>query len=395
MPIERQLLIASVLVLVSILASKISTRLGVPALLCFLGIGMLAGSEGVGGIYFDNTELAQSLGVVALAFILFAGGLDTNWSTVRAALWPAFSLATIGVILTTVLVGLFSFFVLKLSLLQGLLIGAIISSTDAAAVFSVLRAQDLKLRGRLASILELESGSNDPMAVFLTIGLTELIVTPDQSPLVLIPLFFQQMFIGALCGLLCGWCAVLVIKRLHLDVEGLYPVLTIALVIFIYGLTATLKGSGFLAVYIAGILLGNHPLRQADSLTRFHDGLAWLMQIAMFLTLGLLVFPSRLRDVMIGGLLIALFQIFVARPASVFISLLLARLGLGEKLFISWVGLRGAVPIVLATFPLLAGAPNASSLFDLVFFIVLASVLLQGTLIPFVARWLKVTVSAV
>jgi cell volume regulation protein A len=394
MRVDVLLLLASVFLLVSILASKISRKLGIPALLVFLGIGMLAGSDGPGGIYFDDALLAQSIGVIALAFILFAGGLDTDWHNVRPAGLSALSLATIGVLLTTLLIGVFAAFLLQISPLEGLLLGAIISSTDAAAVFAILRDRNLQLKGRLAPLLELESGSNDPMAVFLTIGFTGLLLDPQRSPLMLLLLFVQQMGLGAVFGLLIGKGAIWLISRLHLEVEGLYPVLTIALVLLTYGLTAFLGGSGFLAVYLLGLLLGNSALHRIDPLTRFHDGIAWLMQITMFLTLGLLVFPSRLPAVAGSGIVIALALLFIARPASVLISLLFTRFSLREKLFAGWVGLRGAVPIVLATFPLLAGFPRAPSFFDLVFFIVLASVLLQGPSLPFVARWLGVAASS-
>jgi potassium/hydrogen antiporter len=273
---------------------------------------------------------------------------------------------------------------------RGLLLGAIISATDAAAVFSVLGARNLHLRGRLLPLLELESGSNNPMAVFLTIGLTNLLTNPQESVFPVILSFVQQMAVGAICGLLLGWGAILLISRLNLDVEGLYPVLTIALVLLTYGLTATLGGSGFLAVYLAGLLLGNSSVQRVDRLTRFHDGIAWLMQIGTFLILGLLVFPSRLPAVVVSGLLITAVVIFLARPVSVLLTLLPMKMSLQEKLFVSWVGLRGAAPIVLATFPLLARIPKASFLFDLVFFVVLASVLLQGTSVPLVAKWLGV-----
>jgi len=387
---DEGLLISSVLLLLSILAWKVSNRLGIPALLLFLAIGMLAGSDGPGGIYFDNAFVAQSVGVVALAFILFAGGLDTQWKTVRPALGAALVLSTLGVLLTAVVVAIFALFILHFSFLDGLLLGAIISATDAAAVFSVLGARSLKLSGKLLPLLELESGMNDPMAVFLTIGLTSLLTNPQESVFTVIVLFVQQMGVGAVCGLLLGWGAILLISRLKLDEEGLYPVLTIALVLFTYGLTATLGGSGFLAVYLVGLLLGNSSIQRVDRLTRFHDGLAWLMQIGMFLVLGLLIFPSRLPAVIVSGLLITGVAVFIARPVSVLIVLLPVKMSLREKLFVSWVGLRGAVPIVLATFPLLADLHNASFLFDLVFFVVFASVLLQGTSVPLVAKWLGV-----
>ena len=390
MHFEDWLFVSSLLLLLSIFAWKVSSRLGIPALLLFLGIGMLAGSDGPGGIYFDDALLAQSVGVVALAFILFAGGLETEWQVVRPALGGALSLSTIGVLLTAMVVAVFALLVLHVSFLEGLLLGAIISATDAAAVFSVLGARNLQLTGKLLPLLELESGTNDPMAVFLTLGLTRLLTNPHESVVGVILLFVQQMGVGVVLGLLIGWVAIWLLNRLQLDVEGLYRVFTIALVLFTYGLTAILGGSGFLAVYLVGLLLGNSSVQRVDRLSRFHDGIAWLMQIGMFLLLGLLVFPSRLPAVLGSGLLITAVAVFVARPVSVFIALFPVKMSWQEKCFVSWVGLRGAVPIVLATFPLLAGLPRASLLFDLVFFVVLVSVLLQGASAPVVARWLGV-----
>jgi cell volume regulation protein A len=388
--IEHILLGTAVLLLLSILASKASGRLGVPSLLLFLGVGMLAGSEGPGGIPFDNAYVAQSLGVVALVFILFAGGLETAWESARTVIWKAVALSTLGVIITALSVGLFATYILGFSLLQGLLLGAIVSATDAATVFAVLRARSVGLKGEIRPLLELESGSNDPMAVFLTVGLTGLLTRPDASMLGLIPHFFQQMALGALLGYAFGKGMVFVINRMRLEAEGLYPVMTMAMVMLAYAGTAAVGGNGFLAVYLAGLVLGNHDFIHKQSLIRFHDGLAWLMQIAMFLALGLLVFPSRLLPVMGAGLLAALVLMFVARPLSVYITLVFTRMGWREKTMISWVGLRGAVPIILATFPLLAGVPHADTIFNIVFFIVLTSVLLQGTTLPVVARWLKV-----
>ena len=390
MHFDEWLFIAAILLLLSILAWKISSRLGIPALLLFLVIGMLTGSDGPGGIYFDDAQAAQSIGIVALAFILFAAGLETDWKSVRPVLWSALSLSTLGVLLTALIVALFSLWLLHVSFAEGLLLGAIVSATDAAAVFSVLGAKNMQLKGKLLPLLELESGTNDPMAVFLTIGLTNLLTHPQESIGGILLLFVQQMGIGAVLGLLLGIVSIWLIKRLNLDVEGLYRVFTIALVLFAYGLTALLGGSGFLAVYLVGTLLGNSKVQHVDRLSRFHDSLAWLMQIAMFLILGLLVFPSRLPAVFLSGLLITAVAVFIARPASVLLSLLLAKMNLREKLFVSWVGLRGAVPIVLATFPLLAGVNKAPFLFDLVFFVVLASVLLQGASVPLVAKWLGV-----
>ena len=384
--IDEILLIASVLLLLAITASKASSRLGVPGLLLFIVIGMLAGSDGPGGIPFDNAWQAQSLGVVSLAFILFAGGLETEREKIRPIIWQGLSLSTIGVLITTFLVAGFARMLLKISWPESLLLGAIVSSTDAAAVFSVLRSQNIGLKGHIKPLLELESGSNDPMAVFLTTGLIQLMVHSEYSVARLIPMFILQMGIGAVAGILIGRVTIALINRLKLQSEGLYPVLTTAVVLLAYGATALLNGNGFLAVYLAGIEIGNGDFIHKRSLIRFHDGLSWLMQIAMFLVLGLLVFPSHLVPVAGVGTLLAVFLILVARPASVFLSLLFSRMQTREKVLVSWVGLRGAVPIVLATFPLLAGLPDAALYFDLVFFIVLASVLFQGTTIGFVAR---------
>jgi cell volume regulation protein A len=390
--IDAILLVAAALLLLSVVASKTSGRLGVPALLVFLAIGMLAGSDGPGGIAFDDPWLAQSLGVVALALILYAGGLDTDWRTVRPMLREGVALATLGVLLTAGILGGLVHLLLGYSLLEGWLLGAIVSSTDAAAVFAVLRARNVRLTHRLKSLLELESGSNDPMAVFLTVSAIHLLLSPEPSRMVgTIALdFVVQMSAGAATGYLVGRGTVLLVNRLRLEYEGLYPVLTLSLVLLTYGASEALGGNGFLAVYVAGLVAGNSDFLHKRSLVRFHDGLAWLMQIVMFLALGLLVFPSRLVTVAGAGLVTALVLMLLARPVSVFLVLAPSRLSLREKTLVAWVGLRGAVPIVLATFPLLAGVPSADDLFDLVFFVVLASVALQGPSIPAVARWLGV-----
>jgi potassium/hydrogen antiporter len=389
-PIENIILAASILLLLSVIASKASGGLGLPQLLLFMAIGMLAGSDGLGGIYFDDPYLTQFIGVMALAFILFDGGLATELKTIRPVLWKGLLLSSVGVLLTAVFVGVFVHLVLDFSLLQGLLLGAIVSSTDAAAVFSVLRSKSVRLKGDLEPLLEFESGTNDPMAVFLTIGLTQMIVTPNGSFLALVPMFAWQMSLGALSGYMLGRSMAAFVNQFKLAYDGLYPVLTIAMVLLTYGITTFLGGNGFLAVYLAGLVMRHHDFIHRRSIMRFHDGLAWLMQIAMFLALGLLVFPTQLPPIAGSGLLIAAFLILIARPLSVFITLAFNRLSVREKLMISWVGLRGAAPIILATFPLLDGVDGANTIFHLVFFIVLTSVLLQGTLIPYVASWLKV-----
>jgi cell volume regulation protein A len=388
-PLETILLVASILLIAGVLVSKISTRLGIPALLLFIGLGMLAGSEGPGGIPYDDPRSAQFMGVVALAFILFAGGFDTDRKSLSRVLRQGLSLATLGVLITAVVVGFVAMAVLKLSWLEGLLLGSIVSSTDAAAVFSILRGQRVDLKGATTPLLELESGSNDPMAAFLTMAVIALLRDPHASWLSIPLMFVLQMAVGAVAGFAIGKGTVLLLKWLKLESEGLYPVLTIGTVLLAYSVPAILHGSGFLAVYIAGIVIGDSDVIQKRSLMQFHDGVAWLMQIAMFLVLGLLVFPSRLIAVSAPSLLISLALILVARPIAVFTALAAARLRFTEKVFISWVGLRGAVPIVLATFPYLAGIPKPDLYFDVVFFIVLSSVLLQGTTLRYAARRLR------
>ncbi len=382
---------AAVLVLVGVLASKFSARLGIPALLLFLAIGMLAGSDGPGGIEFDDYELAQSVGILALAFILFDGGLSTNWASVRPVLREGVILATAGVAVTAVVVGWIASLALDVSLTAGLLLGAIVSSTDAAAVFSVLRSRNASMKGELGPLLELESGSNDPMAAFLTVGLLQLLVDPAASVARLVPLFLLQMTVGAAVGLAVAWAAVTAINRARLEYDGLYPVVTLGVVLLTYGVAALLGGSGFLAVYVAGLRMGTSDFVHKRRLVGFHDAIAWLSQIAMFLALGLLVFPSRLPDIVGRGLLVAAVLVLVARPVAVFATLIGSRLRAREKLLVSWVGLRGAVPIILATFPLVEGVPQAETIFDVVFFAVVVSVAVQGTTIPAVARWLGVS----
>lgn len=390
MSVELLLLITGVLLGVSIVATRTTSRFGVPALLLFLSIGMLAGSEGPGGLAFGDYQLAQTVGVVALIFILFSGGLDTNWSAIRPVFVQGMLLANGGVLLSAILLGGFAILLFGFDWKTGLLLGAIVSSTDAAAVFSVLRERGVNLKHNLEPLIELESGSNDPIAVFLTLGLVGLIITPSASIIELVPKFIMQMAVGAGGGWLCGFLMVMSINRIRLQQEGLYVVFSLALTLLCYGLVALLGGNGFLAVYLAGIIVGNRNIVHKRTILRFHDGVAWLMQITMFLSLGLLVFPSALIPVAPQGLLVALFLIFVARPLSVAAVLVWFRRSPGELLMVGWAGLRGAVPIVLATFPLLAGVPDAILIFNVIFFVVIVSVLLQGMSINWVARWLGV-----
>jgi len=386
--IELIFIVFSTLVILSILTIKLSNRFGIPSLVLFLAIGMLAGSDGLGGLYFDNPSLVQSMGIVALVLILFAGGLDTEWAEVRPILWQGLSLSTIGVLLTALLVGVFVSWVQGFSFLEGLLLGAIVSSTDAAAVFMVLRARKAKFPRRLIQLLEFESGSNDPMAVLLTIALIRLLTEPSTSFGELVLFFVMQMAVGAVLGIAMGEIMRRSFNALDLELEGIYPVLSLALLT--YGLTAYLHGSGFLAVYLAGLVMQRKPFTHQQSILRFHDGLAWLMQVTMFLMLGLQVFPARLVPIAWVGLLVSLFLIFVARPASVHTALAFSPMSYREQTLVAWAGLRGAVPIILGTFPLLAGINQADTIFHMVFFIALMSVVMQGTAIPWLTRALKI-----
>jgi cell volume regulation protein A len=388
---DNILLTGAILLILSILAGKTLSRFGVPTLILFLIIGLMAGSEGFGGINFDDAGIAQFIGIVALNFILFSGGLDTNWERVRPILWRGISLSTIGVFITALSVGLFVHYAFNFTLAEGLLLGSIVSATDAAAVFSILRSRGIRLKGSLGPILELESGSNDPMAYFLTIALTSIVQTGISDPIQLTLHFLQEFTIGAAAGYIMGRLSHMILNNIKLDTEGLYPVLLLGLAFLTYAGTHSIGGNGFLAVYLCAIVLGNRSFIHKRTLTRFYEGQAWLMQIILFLTLGLLVYPSDIIPVIGSGLLISAFLIFIARPLGVFLSLIFFKTNIRSKLFISWVGLRGGIPIVFATYPMLAGIDKADNIFNLVFFISVSSVLLQGTSLPIVARWLHVS----
>ena len=390
MSINAAMLLAGVLLLLGIASSKFSARLGLPVLVLFLSVGMFAGSEGLGRIPFEDYPLANNIGSVALALILFDGGLRTSLEAVRRVWRPALALSTIGVLLTSLITGLAAAWVLRIPLLQGLLVGSIVGSTDAAAVFSVLRSSGLRLPERLTATLEVESGSNDPMAIFLTLGLIGVITGSAESAPQLLWLFVGQFGVGSLAGLLVGRVATAAINRINLDTPGLYPLLALAFALVAFGLAAVLGGSGFLAVYLAGIVLGSSSLVFRRGIFSFHDATAWLGQIVLFVMLGLLSFPSRLLAVAWEGLLIALVLILVARPIAVWASVWPFRFRRRELGFLSWVGLKGAVPITLATFPLLAGVPQSAQIFNAVFFVVLLSALTQGWSLPLVARWLRI-----
>lgn len=384
------LLAIPALIIVSVVLSKGAGRFGVPALSVFLFVGLLAGAKGPGRFAFASFPFAQALGILALIAILHAGGLSTPLDDVRAVRAPALVLSTLGVVIATVLAGAFAVGVLHFDWLRGLLLGSAIASTDVAAVFTILRSRSVSLHGRIRPLLELESALNDPMTVFLGVGLLELIAHPGASIWSLVPMFFLQMTIGTLVGIASGRVMRWAINAAALEFDGLYPVFTTALVVLTYGVADLLRGSGFLAVYVSGIVLGNSTYVHKRSLITFHDGIAWLMQIAMFLTMGLIALPSELATVAGSGIALAAFLVFIARPLSVLACLTPFRCPLREQLMVSWAGLRGAVPIVLSTYPLIAGIAGARTMFNLVFFVVFVSVLLQGATIPLVAQRLGV-----
>lgn len=380
------------MLLISILASSFTVRFGLPLLLVFLGIGMLAGEDGLGRLGFDNPNLAFFVGNLALAVILLDGGMQTKASTFRVALWPSLSLATFGVILTAAAVGGFAAWLLDVKLIYGLLLGATVGSTDAAAVFSLLRNSGVKLNERVGGTLEIESGANDPMAILLVVMLTGVLQSSDSlSVWLFLGQMVQQFAIGGGLGLLGGKLLLLVLRRVPL-IEGLYALLIISFGLAVFSGVNLIGGSGFLAVYLVGLTVGNGRIKHEESISQVMDGLAWLSQAGMFLLLGLLVTPSNLLTHGLQALAIATFLIFVARPLAVMLCLLPFGFRWSERFYISWVGLRGAVPIVLALYPVIAGLSNAALLFEITFTVVLISLLLQGSTVPVVARWLKVSV---
>lgn len=389
--VNLTILVAGALFFSSIVATLISARLGAPLLLIFLVIGMLAGEDGLLGIKFGNPDVALLIGSIALVIILFDGGMRTHPDRVRVVLAPAAVLATLGVVLTCGILGVAASYLFNLTLLEGLLLGAILSSTDAAAVFSIFQSAGLNIKERVASTLEIESGSNDPMAVMLTFTLVGVLAGQSELNWSLSTVFFQQAVVGAAVGYGAGRFFVLLCRKLPLS-AAFFPLLAVSYALLIYGLTNQFGGSGFLAVYLMGFLIGNARLPQIQQILRMHDGLAWLSQIIMFLMLGLLVTPSKLMEYAIPALILALVMIFIARPIAVFLSLVPFHFPKKDQVFISWVGLRGAVPIILALFPWLAGVPNKDLYFNVAFFVVIVSLLIQGWSIAPVARWLKLEV---
>lgn len=386
------LLVGALMLMLSILLSPLSNRIGMPVLLLFLGVGMLAGEDGLGQIQFDDFETAFLVGNLALAVILLDGGMRTRGETFRVGLRPALVLATFGVLITALLTGLAAMLIFDLPLLDALLVGTIVSSTDAAAVFALLQGRGLNLNTRVSATLEIESGSNDPMAIFLTLVLIQLITLGDQASLWAAPVMLLQQFgIGALCGWLGGRALVFLVNRVDL-VTALYPLLVTACGLVVFAGTNALGGSGFLAIYLAGVLLGNARVRMMPAILQVHDGLAWLAQMCLFLILGLLVAPSQLLLIAPGALLLAAVLILLARPLATFGILWPFKFNAREQGFIAWVGLRGAVPIVLALFPVMAGVEQAPLFFNIAFIIVLVSLIVQGSSLAPVARLLKLEV---
>lgn len=377
--LETFLLFFSILLIACIVSSKVSDRFGIPSLVVFLAVGMLAGSDGLLGLSFDNRQIAQDVGTIALIFILYTGGLDTNLKSIRPVMINGIILATLGVVLTAGAIAVLVKYLLGLDWLEALLFGSIISSTDAAAVFAILGAKEISLRNNIRPLLELESGSNDPMAIFLTLTMIQIIsvATIPSVPDVALTLV-KQFLLGGLMGYMFGVALPGLFNRLRLEYWGLYPVFSMAWVLLLYVLAGKIGGNGFLAVYIAGMFINKKEFAHKKNLIGFHDGIAWTMQIVIFLTLGLLVNPSQLPAVALAGVAIAFWIMFVARPMGVFLSLLFSRYSVKEKMFISWVGLRGVVPIVLATYPFGANLPRSELIFNTIFFVVFISIIIQG-----------------
>ncbi|MED5509850.1 MAG: potassium/proton antiporter [Pseudomonadota bacterium] len=390
--INSLFLLSGLLIALSILASRLSSLFGLPLLIIFLALGMLAGEDGLLGIRFDNYSQAFLIGHLALAMILLDGGLRTRLDTFRVGFKPALTMSTLGVFVTSGIVGLIATWVFELSLLEGFLIGAIVGSTDAAAVFSMLRGQGININERVAATLEIESGTNDPMAIFLTLLLIEMLVGDFQTPLDSILFFVQQFGVGIAVGLAGGWLTSRMLKRMELA-PALYSLLALAMGFSTFGLASVLGGSGFLAIYLCGLLIGNQPGRHLQHILPVHDGLAWLSQIGLFLVLGLLVTPSEMIQFALPSLLIALALIFVARPLAVLLTVTpFFKFRKRELGFISWVGLRGAVPIVLAIFPVIGGVDNAGLYFNVAFAVVLLSLLIQGGTLSPMARLMQIQV---
>lgn len=392
---ENILLIGSVLLFVSIVVSKTGYRFGVPTLLVFLLVGMLFGSDGL-GLQFHNADEAQFIGMVALSIILFSGGMDTKFSEIRPVLSQGILLSTVGVLLTTLFTGLFIYWIsgfehvsITMSLITAMLLAATMSSTDSASVFNILRSQSMNLKHNLRPMLELESGSNDPMAYMLTIVLIQFINSSGMGMMDILGSFCIQFIVGGASGFLLGRLAILILNKINLNNQSLYPILLLSFIFFTFTVTDLCKGNGYLAVYIAGIMVGNNRITNRKEISTFMNGMTWLFQIIMFLTLGLLVNPHEMLNIAVPALLIGVFMIVFARPLSVLICLLpFKKMNFNSRIFVSWVGLRGAVPIIFATYPVVANIPDSNQIFNIVFFITILSLVIQGTTISWIAKLL-------
>ena len=378
------------ILLLCFIFSRFMTKVGVPVLVFFIFAGMMLGSDGIGGVYFDEAKTAMNIGNIAICFILFAGGLATRWSSVKPALAPGVLLATVGVVITAALVGAAAHFLLGFTPLEGLLLGSVLSCTDAASVFSILRSNGLNLKGDLAPLLELESSANDPAAYLMTISVLALMTAPTYSAASLVKMLAVQTAAGIAGGCLLGYAASELMNRIRLGSEGLYPVAALLAAAFIYSSIQLVNGNGFLGVYIAGIIMGNRYLKHKRETVRFFDGFSWLMQIAVFLTLGLLVFPSQLPGVMVPALIISAVLMLAVRPAAVFAIVSFFRYSFKEKLLVSWVGFRGASSIVFALYGLTGNVPAGNVIFNMIFFTSMTSVIIQGSLLRPLAKWLDV-----
>lgn len=392
---ENILLIGSILLFVSIVVSKTGYRFGIPTLLVFLLVGMFFGSDGL-GLQFHNAGEAQFIGMVALSIILFSGGMDTKFSDIRPVLPQGILLSTAGVLLTTLITGFFIYWIsgydrvsITMPLMTAMLLAATMSSTDSASVFNILRSQSMNLKHKLRPMLELESGSNDPMAYMLTVVLIQFINSSGMQAADIAGSFFIQFVVGGAAGFLLGKLAILILNKINLNNQTLYPILLLSFIFFTFTITDLCKGNGYLAVYIAGIMVGNNRIVNRKEIATFMDGMTWLFQIIMFLMLGLLVNPHEMLGIIVPALLIGIFMIVVARPLSVFLCLLpFKKMNLNSRLFVSWVGLRGAVPIIFATYPVVANVPGSNQIFNIVFFITILSLLIQGTTISGMAKLL-------
>lgn len=387
------LLIGSILLFVSVIVGKTGYKFGVPALLLFLIVGMIFGSDGL-GLQFHNADEAQFIGMVALSIILFSGGMDTKYSDIRPILSPGIVLSTVGVLLTAMFTGIFIWWISGMSwsnisfpIVTSLLLAATMSSTDSASVFAILRSQNINLRHNLRPMLELESGSNDPMAYMLTVVLIQLVQASNMNCGEIALSFAIQFVVGGAIGYVSGRAAVFMLNKLNIDNQALYPILLLAFVFFTFSITDLIYGNGYLAVYIAGMIVGNSRIKYRKEIVTFMDGLTWLFQIIMFLCLGLLVNPHEMLDIAVVASLIGIFMIFIGRPLSIFLCLLpFKKITSKSRLLVSWVGLRGAVPIIFATYPVVAGIEGADVIFNIVFFITILSLVIQGTTISFVAN---------